>query len=124
MFDVVLVWELRTLVYSFLLTKHNLKGARTLHRAQSHKDKFTLSYIKEYAIYPKQFNFWHKIYLLFLISILPSYGAGILVAIFNIEASVSLMILLGMIRILLTCMVGNQFNSKRISKFDKRYRDK
>ena len=40
----------RDLLFSFLLSKRNRKKAKEIHRAQSKKDRFTMSYIKEYAI--------------------------------------------------------------------------
>jgi hypothetical protein len=44
-----------------LLTKRNHKGAKKIHLAQTKRDRITLAYIKDHAIYEKQFK---KIYLM------------------------------------------------------------
>lgn len=56
--DAVNLYILRDLVYSFLLSKRKPKDARKIHKEQTKRDRFTLSYIKSYAIYPKEFIFF------------------------------------------------------------------
>ena len=56
--DITICSHLRILVYSFLLSKRNIKGAKKIHKQQTRKDRFTLEYIKEHAIYQKEFRFW------------------------------------------------------------------
>ena len=56
--DLINLIDLRKLVYSFLLSKRNLRGADKIHKMQSKKDRLSLSYIKEYTIYPKSFRFF------------------------------------------------------------------
>lgn len=120
--DYLLIVFLRRLVYSFLLSKHNIKGAKKIHCSQSYKNKLTLNYIKAYVIYPKQFDFWHKVYLFFLVSTPLTYIVIALVGIFDIATSVNLIIIFYVIKTICFFIVRAQFNSGRISKFDKRYK--
>ena len=122
--DYLLIVFLRRLVYSFLLSKHNLKGAKKIHCSQSYKNKLTLNYIKAYAIYPKQFNFWHKVYLFFLVSTPLPYIAIILVGIFDIAASVNLIIVFYVVKTLWLFIVRSRFVTKYITIYDKRCKDK
>ena len=124
--DTVLIWELRTLVYSFLLSKHNVRGAKKIHQSQSLKDKFLLGYIKEHAIFTKRYVLWHRLYLSFLLSIPLQYIAIILTGIFYIAASVNLMVVVEIIKSVLALIVRSQFitQSHNITIFDKRSREK
>ena len=44
--DCLLITTLRKLIYSFLLSKRNLKSAKKIHQQQSKTNRITLSYIK------------------------------------------------------------------------------
>lgn len=118
--DYFLIVFLRRLVYSFLLSKHNIKGAKKIHCAQSHKNKLTLNYIKVHAIYPKQFDFWHKVYLFFLVSTPLPYIVIVLVGIFNIAASVNLIIVFDVIKTICLFIVRSRFVTQYITIYDKR----
>ena len=122
--DYLLITFLRRLVYSFLLSKNNLKGAKKIHCSQSHKNKLTLNYIKAYAIYPKQFNFWHKVYLCFLVSTPLPYIAIVLIGFFDIAASVNLIIAFDVVKTIWLFIVRSRFVTQYITIFDKRCKDK
>lgn len=119
--DGLLLWNLTDLVYSFLLSKRNLKGAKKIHKSQSKKDRFTLAYIKNYAIYPEKYSLWYKIRLIFVYSIIPQYlTLAIIYFLSSLIASYVLFILIFAKLIFLGAM-RRQFSGK-ISRFDKRYR--
>ena len=119
--DIILFCDLRKLIYSFLLSKRNRKGAKKIHLEQSTWARFTLSYIKDYAVYPKEYAFFHGLYKASMIWLLPQYMILTLVAIFWNDYFLLSAIIFGIIKIILCIIVGLQFNANRISRFDKRY---
>ena len=122
--DYLLIVFLRRLVYSFLLSKRNIKGAKKIHCSQSYKNKLTLNYIKAYVIYPKQFDFWHKVYLFFLVSTPLLYIVIALVGIFDIATSVNLIIVFYVIKTICFFIVRSRFVTQDITIYDKRCKDK
>ena len=119
--DCILLVELRKLVYSFLLSKRNIRGAKKIHKSQLMIDKITLAYISDHTIYKKQFCFFQRLWVVNMFGIVPQYIMILTINIFwpNIVAII-LLIFVG-IKILMNFIVRNNFNSNRISKFDKRY---
>ena len=119
--DCILIVDLRKLVYSFLLSKRNIAGAKKIHKAQTKIKRILLSYIKEYAIYPKHFNFFYRMWVLVLISLIPQYIIGFTVYLVSYYASIILYGVFIMVKIILSVIVYINFNSDRVSRFDKRY---
>lgn len=119
--DIILFFDLRKLIYSFLLSKRNRKGAEKIHSEQSGWARFTLSYIKDYAVYPKEYAFFHGLYKASMIWLLPQYMILTLVAIFWNDYFLLSAIIFGIIKIILFIIVSLQFNANRISRFDKKY---
>ena len=111
---------LRPLVYSFLLTKRNIKGAKKIHMAQTKKDRFTLSYVKEYAIFPKEYRKWHRRYLIYLASLLPQYLVIAVVNIFSVINAIILILSLFAVKFIFAFIVKLQFVSRPITRFDRR----
>ncbi len=119
--DIILFCDLRELVCSFLLSKRNRKGAEKIHMEQSKWARFTLSYIKNYAVYPKEYAFFHGLYNAVMIWVLPQYILLILVSVFWADWFLVCAGVFGAIKIILFIIVRLQFNANRISRFDKRY---
>ena len=114
---------LRSLVYSFLLSKRNIKGAKKIHNEQSLKNRLFLSYIVEYAIYKKEFVFYHKCWVFNLISLVPQYSLLFVVLMISSFVSLLFTVVLVLLKLILFFFVMSNF-SNRISKFDKRYSER
>lgn len=71
LFEVFSFQQLTTIVYSFLLSKRNEKGAKKIHNQQTKKDRITLSYVKNYTIYPKQCYRFYKLILFYMAFLIP-----------------------------------------------------
>ena len=127
MLDVLLCNDLKNLVYSFLLSKRNIKGAKKIHDQQTKKDRFTLKYIEQYAIYPKEFRFFQSFRMIYLYSLLPVYA--ILGTLFLISQNVPrnvLLISIGVIIAIKLCIFAYicfHFRPYPISVYDKRYKE-
>ena len=119
--DMILFCDLRELVYSFLLSKRNRKSAEKIHLEQNPWARFTLSYIKDFVIYPKEYAFFHGLYLVSMIWLLPQYTILTLTAIFWNHYFLLFAIIFAIVKIILCIIVRLQFNANRISRFDKRY---
>jgi predicted tellurium resistance membrane protein TerC len=122
--DALLCWRLKNLVYSFLLSKRNIKGAKKIHDQQTKKDRFTLKYIEQHAIYPKEFRFFQSFRMIYLYSLLPVYA--ILGTLFLISQNVFL-ISIGVIIAIKLCIVAYicfHFWTQSISVYDKRYKER
>ena len=117
--DCIILSELRELVYSFLLSKRNIKGAKKIHSLQSRRDRFTLSYIKNYAIFPKEFRFFQKCWIAEVASIIPQYIALVVVNFISSSTTVVVLFVLFVTKIALQIALYTQFSNK-ISKYDKR----
>ena len=122
--DALLCWRLKNLVYSFLLSKRNIKGAKKIHDQQTKKDRFTLKYIEQHAIYPKEFRFFQSFRMIYLYSLLPVYA--ILGTLFLISQNVFL-ISIGVIIAIKLCIVAYirfHFWTQSITVYDKRYKER
>ena len=121
--DILSLLDLRKLLYSFLLSKRNLKGARKIYKEQTVKNKILLSYIKQYAIYTKEFIFFKRLYIVWLFSLVPQYVILLIVNMFSQLATMILLCVCFVIKLIIVFVViRSQFNSKRISRFDHRYK--
>ena len=122
--DGLLCYDLKKLVYSFLLSKRNIKGAKKIHDQQTKKDRFTLKYIEQHAIYPKEFRFFQSFRMIYLYSLLPVYA--ILGTLFLISQNVFL-ISIGVIIAIKLCIVAYisfHFWTQSITVYDKRYKER
>ena len=122
--DLNMLVELRDLVYSFLLSKHNLKGARKIHVAQTRKQRFTLSYIKEHTIYPQKFRFFYRLRLLYIYSIIPQYCMVIIISFLSQKAAVITIIVLVAIKFIVELFIVRPNFRGRISIYSKLYDEK
>ena len=113
---------LRELVYSFLLSKRNIKGARKIHRSQTRKSRLTLSYIREYAIYEKEFSLFHRLWMINLASMLPQYLLITIALIISSSIAFCLIAVFVFFKMIMLFVIRSQFlGPHRISRFDKRY---
>lgn len=121
--DLVNLLDLRTLVYSFLKSKRNSKAAKKIHLSQTKKDRVTLSYIKNYTKYPKEFDFFQKTRLIYSLLLIPQYIAFAIINYFSVKYTLISIAILGAIKLFIGILIASQFTS-RISRFDKRYSKK
>ena len=121
MTDLINLVDLRKLVYSFLLSKRNVKTAKKIHRSQKRKDRLTLSYIAEYTLYQKEFRFWQRCWVVYILLIIPQYLSIIITNVFNVLTAIILIGVLLILKIIFAVVLRNQFSSDRVSRFDKRY---
>lgn len=119
--DLINLIDLRWLIYSFLLSKRNLKGAKKIHNMQSKKARFSLAYIKEYTIYPKAFRFFYGFRLINLFLLVPQYITIVILNLFSVFATIILIGIFVIAKIFIAIFIRSQFSSNRISRFDKRY---
>lgn len=119
--DIINLIDLRKLTYSFLLSKRNLKAAKKIHSAQTRTNKITLSYIRNYTAYPKEFNVFQKLWIVYILIIVPQYVSIVIVNFFSILLAKILLIIVGIVKFVFAIVIAAQFSSKRISRFDKRY---
>ena len=120
--DIIIFVDFRGLLFSFLLSKRNRKSAKKIHSSKSFFDRFTFNYVKEHAIYPKAYKFFHNFYLAFLITFPVQYTALITTHIFSIKAVTILLVSFVIIKLVIGAYLRLQMNSNRIYKFDKRYK--
>ena len=119
--DFGILMSVRRLVYSFLLSKRNVKSAQKIHADQTRRDRFTLSYIEEHAIYKKEFRFWHRSLIIFYCSVIPQYLILATVNIFSQRIFTYVATALYVVKIIIFILIRSQFKDKSITKFDKRY---
>lgn len=118
--DLALTIDLRWLVYSFLLTKRNLKGAKKIHKEQCRKNKLTLGYIREYAVYTKEYQFFQRSWIVHISLIVPQYFSIVLLNLFSMFYAMILMLVFFVTKLVFYAVfVRTQFHG-RISRFDKR----
>lgn len=122
--DFAFLLDLRKLVYSFLLSKHNIKGAKKIHQLQKKSDRLSLLYIKEHTKYPRQFRVFQKMWIVSLNVLLPQYMIIIAIHVWFNNGVVFALIAFLTVKLVMCAIVASQFNSHRISKYDKRYPQK
>ena len=124
LFDYVNLSDLRLLVYSFLLSKRNIKSAKKIHKQQLVWDRFTLSYVNDYTVYKRQFKVFQKFLSIYQYIVIPHYLVFITANLFSgILASV-LLIASVVIKIIILCIIRKYFWHNSITIFDKRYMKK
>ena len=121
--DILNIVDLRTLVYSFLLSKRNKKSAQKIHLEQPRKNKFTLSYIDKYAVYKREFRFFQKGLVLYYYTLIPQYFLLIVVNLFSSTLALILIFLFFLLKFIIAIMIACQFSHNRVSRFDKRYKE-
>lgn len=121
--DFAFLLDLRKLVYSFLLSKHNIKGAKKIHKLQKSIDRISLSYIEEHTKYPRQFRVFQKMWIVNLNVLLPQYMIIIAIHVWFNNGVVFALIAFLTVKFVMCAIVASQF-SHRISIYDKRYPQK
>lgn len=119
--DLGILLTLRSLLYSFLLSKKNPKGAKKIHKMQSKKDKFTLSYIKEYTPYLKDFMFYRRWGLIYICITPVTYIFMLVLEFISLRAFYIVVMCLMIIKMILIFILSRNFDGSRISRFDKRW---
>ncbi len=121
LFDFINLVDFRKLLYSFLLSKRNKRGAKKIHRKQTLKDRLTLSYINVYTDYNKEFKFFQKCYTVYSCSIIPQYLILIIANLLSLSYTFMLGGFFFITKVIIAIVLRSQFSSNRISKFDKRF---
>ena len=120
--DVVLFTDFRKLMFSFLLSKRNEKGAKKIHQSQNRFNRFTFNYVKEHAVYKKEFHFFHKFYIANLYFTPVQYLAVIIFNFISLKITFILQIIFFVIKLICNFILRTQQNVNRIFRFDKRYK--
>ena len=121
LFDIWNLIRLRELVYSFLLSNRKEQDAKAIHKGQSTIDRFTLSYIQNYAIYPKEYKFYHKFLMIYYYTIVPKNVSILVVNLFIGSYAIVLSVAL----FVQVCIIGIAIHSNfyhHVSRFDRRYK--
>ena len=119
--DIFNIESLRKLLYSFLLSKHNIQGAKKIHDSQPLKDRVLLKYVENYAIYQKQFKFLYKFWIVYISMLSPRYIFAILFLTSSntIEDKVIVFFIIFLINIVIFIFLRLHFRN-HVSVFDKR----
>ena len=120
--DILIFFDFRSLMLSFLLSKRNLKGAKKIHRSQSAFDRLTFNYVNNHPIHTKEYSLFHGVYLVFLCMLPIQYAVLITVNLLSSKAAIIVLSVLIILKFLLAIFLRFLQNSDRIFKFDKRYK--
>ena len=119
--DIISLIRLRDLVYSFLLSKLKEQFAWKIHKEQDFKSKFTLSYIENYTLFPKEFKFYQKCLVIYYCAFIPKNLFLLMIVLFADFYGVVFSTLVFAVRVIVAFAIESNF-SNRISRFDKRYK--
>ena len=120
--DIILFITFRDLMFSFLLSKRNKKGAKKIHQSQDRLNRFTFNYVRERAVYKKEFHFFHKFYIANLYFSPFQYLLVIILNFISLKTTFIFQIIFCIIKFICNFILWSQQNSNRIFKFDKRYK--
>ena len=120
--DIILFIEFRDLMFSFLLSKRNKKSAKKIHQSQDRSNQFTFNYVREHAVYKKEFRFFHNFYMANLYFTPFQYLLIIILNFISLKATFILQIIFCITKLICNFILRSQQNSNRIFKFDKRYK--
>ena len=120
--DIILFTTFRDLMFSFLLSKRNKKGAKKIHQSQDRSNQFTFNYVREHAVYKKEFRFFHNFYMANLYFMPFQYLVIIILNFISLKATFILQIIFCITKLICNFILRSQQNSNRIFKFDKRYK--
>ena len=112
----------RDLMFSFLLSKRNKKGAKKIHQSQDRSNRFTFNYVAEHAIYKNEFNFFHKFYIANLYFTPVQYLLVIILNFISLKTTFIFQIIFCITKLICNFILWSQQNSSRVFKFDKRYK--
>ena len=120
--DTDLFITFRDLMFSFLLSKRNQKGAKKIHQSQDRSNRFTFDYVREHAVYKKEFHFFHNFYMAYLYFTPFQYLLMIILNFISLKATFIFQIIFCITKLICNFILWSQQNSNRIFKFDKRYK--
>ena len=119
--DIILVSTFRGLMFSFLLSKHNKKGAKKIHKSQSAINRFTFGYIKHHTLHPKEYKCFHGFYIVNLCFAPIQYLSLLITNILSLTTTVILLCIFCALKMFFNVVLFIQQNSERVFRFDKRY---
>ena len=113
--------RLRRLVYSFLLSKRNIKTAKRIHLAQTKKERFTLAYIKKFTIYPDQFRRWQRCWMIYVSILIPQLVGFVVANCFSAKVALIANCVIIPLKFVFSIFLSTCFSPSRIGMYDKRY---
>ena len=113
---------LRRLVYSFILSKRNLKSARKIHLRHNFKERFTLSYVFDLSIYKKQCRFFTWLRMAYIYSVIPIYLILVPFLFMPFKQFFVAVAFICLLKFVIMCYVSSRFvfGHSSISIYDKR----
>ena len=121
--DCIAIFDMRHLVFEFLIVGKNIKGAYKIHKQQRLSDRITLSYIeRRVRDYKSQFKFNHLVYLLTLYSLIPQYVILILCNMLLKEKSLYVIGCFAVLKFFICLIARLQVDSSRVSIYRQRKR--
>ena len=120
--DLILFITFRDLMFSFLLSKRNIKSAKKIHKSQTFLNRLTFNYVKEQAVYKKEYGFFHTFYIANLCFVPLQYILLVTINFISLKATFVLQVIIFVIKLIFNFILRFQQNDSRIFKFDKRYK--
>ena len=120
--DIILFITFRDLMFSFLLSKRNIKGAKKIHKTQNFLNRFTFNYVKEHTIHKREFQFFYKFYITDLYFSPLQYLLLVVLNFISLKSTFILQVIFLVIKLICNFILRAQQNSNRIFKYDKRYK--
>lgn len=115
--DWMAVSEGRRLLHDFLIGAGNRQSAARRRAQQSARDRVLMGYVRQYLKRWKQeFDRFHRLYLLHLMSLIPQYALVFLLTAFGAIGGYFMMLCIVM-KVSLNWYYRLQFNGLRISKY-------
>lgn len=119
--DLVTIGDLRKFLLDFLQVKNNRKKADQVYSIQSLYEKITLTFIKAHLKkYIKEFNTFHKIYMIVIYTLVPQYVIIITSNILLEMKSVYLLGFFAVLKLLICILVRINVDSNRVSIYRKK----
>ena len=120
--DLILFFTFRDLMFSFLLSKRNMKSAKKIHKSQTFLNRLTFNYVEKQAIYKKEYRFFHAFYIANLWFAPVQYILLATINFISLKATFILQIIIFAIKMIFNFILRSQQNGSRIFKFDKHYK--
>jgi len=121
--DSIVIMDLRSFLWDFLMIRRNRGGMKKNLMKQSRKDRITLSYIEPLLKKnQKPYRIWHSLYLWVIYSLIPQYVL-LLVALIALEKwFIPICAVFYIIKVSLSFVIRGNMDAQRVSKYSKYYK--